>query len=174
MTDWVEALGNARIQFWACPIPAHEDRKDDKGRLVGTVEWRGDVAYCTAPDCGRTSADPASEGDAPVAAKPTQPTYTEAEAKALNLLGWNLRCNRCGTFGAQWVPGERPGWYFGNLALCPPHRQELADVRERHERELAEVRQVNFEQPIRTLPRARSEHLRRHAARRTPTNGAPE
>jgi hypothetical protein len=44
----------------------------------------------------------------------------------------------------MWVPWERPGW--GALALCPTHRQDLADEHGRHLAALAELRQVNYEQ----------------------------
>lgn len=60
--------------------------------------------------------------------------------------GWNLRCNRCGTFGATWVEGERPGW--GSLALCPADADELGEEHARHDRALTELRAVNYEQPI--------------------------
>ncbi|MDP4501034.1 hypothetical protein [Nonomuraea turcica] len=44
MTDdeLMATLGNARIQFWTCPNPAHR-----------TVTWHGDVATCD--QCGLTS-----------------------------------------------------------------------------------------------------------------------
>lgn len=62
--------------------------------------------------------------------------------------GHNLRCNRCGTYGATWYQrshtvAERPGW--GHMALCPPHKQELIDEHDRHEAALAWLRTVNFE-----------------------------
>lgn len=47
-----DALMRTPIRFWVCPVREHRDRK----RTV-TVEWRGDVAYCTFPDCDRTSAN---------------------------------------------------------------------------------------------------------------------
>lgn len=60
--------------------------------------------------------------------------------------GHNLVCNRCGTYGATWTgPDERPGW--GCLALCPPHKEELAAEHRRHAAALAGLRRVNFEQP---------------------------
>lgn len=71
--------------------------------------------------------------------------YTAAQAKELCLPGWNLCCNRCGTFGAEWLPSERPGW--GSLALCPPHAEELRAEHERHRAALAELRAVRYEQP---------------------------
>lgn len=67
--------------------------------------------------------------------------------------GCNLRCNRCGTYGAIWIPGERPGW--GNLALCPPHERELDEEHQRHRAALDRIRAVNFEQPPRTIRRGR-------------------
>lgn len=58
--------------------------------------------------------------------------------------GWNLRCNRCGLYGALWYSGERPGW--GSLALCDPHADELYAEHQRHREALAELRAVNYEQ----------------------------
>ncbi|AUI56804.1 hypothetical protein [Amycolatopsis sp. BJA-103] len=43
-------VANARVSFWMCPDEEHRDK--------GIVEWRGDVAHCLEPGCGRTSADP--------------------------------------------------------------------------------------------------------------------
>jgi hypothetical protein len=43
-------FANAPIVFWACPNEAHRDK--------GIVDWRGDVAYCMEPGCGRNSAEP--------------------------------------------------------------------------------------------------------------------
>src|SRR5688500_12673024 len=54
--DLMAALGNARIRFWACPTPSHRDRRDENGRPVVTVEWRGNTAHCTTPGCANTSA----------------------------------------------------------------------------------------------------------------------
>lgn len=70
---------------------------------------------------------------------------TIEEALDFGLLGSNLRCNRCGSFGAEWIPNQRPGW--GSLALCPPHRDELKTELRRHEQALRELRTVAFEQP---------------------------
>lgn len=68
------------------------------------------------------------------------------DARTNGALGWNLRCNRCGSYGATWTKtDERPGW--GALALCPPHKQELADEHQRHAAALRRLRLVNFEQP---------------------------
>lgn len=56
----LNAFGNVRFQFWTCPIREHSERGAfGTGSPVVTVEWRGDVAYCTAPGCGRTSRDAA-------------------------------------------------------------------------------------------------------------------
>jgi hypothetical protein len=51
------ATGATPIAFWLCPEPGHSDRSSPDGRPVVTVEWDGDVARCTAPDCGRTNQD---------------------------------------------------------------------------------------------------------------------
>lgn len=77
---------------------------------------------------------------------PAVPPYTREQARALNLPAWNVRCNRCGSYGAIWVPNERPHWHWGNLALCPPHRHELAAEHTRHKLALADLRRVNYEQ----------------------------
>lgn len=73
---------------------------------------------------------------------PPQPTAEEA-AEA-GLIGWNLRCNRCGGYGAQWIPEMRPGW--GALALCNPHAAELSAAEHRHADEMRELTAVRFEQ----------------------------
>lgn len=62
MSDWFEGFlaaldeANVRIQFWICPVIGHSEGAW-RTELVATVEWRGDVAYCLAPDCNRTSTD---------------------------------------------------------------------------------------------------------------------
>lgn len=75
---------------------------------------------------------------------PGESPLTREQAKAFPLPGWNIRCNRCGSYGAIWIPGERPGW--GALALCPRHQAQLSAIKARHRAELAAARQVNFEQ----------------------------
>lgn len=72
------------------------------------------------------------------------PLPTEAEAREAGRMGHNLRCNRCGGYGATWIAKMRPGW--GSLALCYPHKRELEAVQRRHADELAEVTKINFEQ----------------------------
>jgi hypothetical protein len=59
--DLRETLGRMRCQFWACPVDGHSWGTWAGRELVQTVKWRGDLAYCLAPGCGRTSADPAEE-----------------------------------------------------------------------------------------------------------------
>jgi hypothetical protein len=73
------------------------------------------------------------------------PRPTAEEAAAAGVIGWNLRCNRCGGFGATWIPKMRPGW--GSLALCYPHADELTKLQRRHADELKAATAVNFEQP---------------------------
>ncbi|MEV2239495.1 hypothetical protein [Micromonospora sp. NPDC049891] len=53
--DLLEAFAGVRIKFWKCPISGHSRRNSPDGWPVVTVEWDGDVARCTAPDCGRTN-----------------------------------------------------------------------------------------------------------------------
>jgi hypothetical protein len=64
--DLLEAFGHLKVQLWFCPVPGHSDsRTDADGHPAETVHWEGDVAHCTYPDCGRTSADRAEGGDQP-------------------------------------------------------------------------------------------------------------
>lgn len=56
--DWLATFGSAPVDVWWCPIRSHQDRLTDDGWPVVTVEWRDGVAYCTDPDCDRSSADP--------------------------------------------------------------------------------------------------------------------
>jgi hypothetical protein len=75
---------------------------------------------------------------------------TEEDARAACVMGHNLRCNACGSWGADWTEQyERPGW--GCLALCPEDMRALNDEHARHAAALQELRRVRFEQPIRTL-----------------------
>ncbi len=69
---------------------------------------------------------------------------TADEAKADQVQGWNLRCNLCGSYGADWHSNERPGW--GDLALCPTHGKDLTDENRRHDTAIAELRRINYEQ----------------------------
>ncbi|HTF53636.1 MAG TPA: hypothetical protein VK735_39840 [Pseudonocardia sp.] len=76
---------------------------------------------------------------------------TMEQAKKGGLWGWNVRCNRCGSYGAEWLDGERPG--RGALALCAPHKLELRAERERHAKRIAELRAVKYEQDEERLVR---------------------
>jgi len=69
---------------------------------------------------------------------------TRDEAKAKGLPGWNLRCNYCGEYPADWFESERPGW--GALALCAKHGDELKKEQARHAKEMDRLRTINFEQ----------------------------
>ena len=69
---------------------------------------------------------------------------TRDEAREQGLSGWNVRCNRCGSYGASWHSGRRPGW--GDLALCKPHSIELAEELERHEKAMRVLCEVQFDQ----------------------------
>jgi hypothetical protein len=73
------------------------------------------------------------------------PLPTAEEAAEAGRMGWNLRCNNCGGYGATWIPKMRPGW--GALALCYPHKSELEAMQRRHAAELAALTTVQFEQP---------------------------
>jgi len=72
------------------------------------------------------------------------PLPTAEEAATTGRIGWNLRCNNCGGYGATWIPGMRPGW--GALALCNPDAKALQAMQLRHSAELKALTVVNFEQ----------------------------
>lgn len=72
------------------------------------------------------------------------PLPTPEEAAAAHRMGWNLRCNRCGGYGAAWIVGARPNW--GSLALCYPHKEEYEKTVRRHADEMAAFTDVKFEQ----------------------------
>lgn len=72
------------------------------------------------------------------------PLPTAEEAADAHRIGWNLRCNNCGGYGATWIPKMRPGW--GSLALCHPDRTALESMQRRHADELATLTTVHFEQ----------------------------
>lgn len=68
---------------------------------------------------------------------------SKEEAKERCLLGWNIRCNVCGNYGAKWIYGARPGW--GALALCPEHEKEYNEMVYRHKEEIKNFTDVKFE-----------------------------
>lgn len=69
------------------------------------------------------------------------------EARARGLPGWNIRCNVCGSFGADWIPDLRPGW--GALAACPSCAALIEREQKRHRDAMAQLAAVRFEQPTR-------------------------
>ena len=69
---------------------------------------------------------------------------SKEEAKRKCLLGWNIRCNYCGSYGAGWVKGKRPG--FGSLAFCPEHMKQFMNEQQRHQVELRRLKTIYFEQ----------------------------
>lgn len=68
------------------------------------------------------------------------------EAKRQCVLGWNIRCNKCGSYGAVWIKSGRPGW--GSLALCPIHEQLYLAEMKRHSEELLWLAKIEFEQEL--------------------------
>lgn len=69
---------------------------------------------------------------------------SKEEANKRCLIGWNIRCNFCGDYGAEWIKSARPGW--GDLALCPQHEEEYQRMIRRHEKEKQRFRNVKYEQ----------------------------
>lgn len=70
---------------------------------------------------------------------------TMEEALDFGLMGWNLRCTLCGSFGAEWVRGLREA--SGSLAFCPGHRDEWRIEQNRHSAEVTRLSAPNFTQP---------------------------
>ena len=66
------------------------------------------------------------------------------EARAAFLPGWNLRCNLCGEYPANWIADMRPG--IGALALCDQHRLELEKIQDDYKKSLEKFRLIKFEQ----------------------------
>ena len=63
------------------------------------------------------------------------------------MCGWNIRCNVCGSYGAQCLEhGTRPGW--GCLCLCEIHKAEWDAEMSRHAEVMYHLRKVNFEQDV--------------------------
>lgn len=56
LAAWLPLL-DVPVRIWFCPVREHRDRRNDRGGPVVTVTWDGPVASCTAPGCGRTSAN---------------------------------------------------------------------------------------------------------------------
>lgn len=54
--DKLTWLAGLSVRFWRCPV------EHPREPLRETVRWIGDVAHCTEPGCGQTSAVP-SGGD---------------------------------------------------------------------------------------------------------------
>ncbi|MFH1226798.1 MAG: hypothetical protein V1701_02705 [Planctomycetota bacterium] len=74
---------------------------------------------------------------------------TKKEAKRKIIPGWNIKCNLCGDYGANWItrtPSAKPR--FGCLALCHKHEKEYLDEEDRHRKEIARLSVINFEQDI--------------------------
>lgn len=116
-TFLMTTIGDMRVRFWVCPIGEHRERSDDRGGPIVTVEWRGDIAYCTAPECGRTSADEAA-GDLWTGS--TEPARECGEHRTTGQRAW---CHDCGE------------WCYPD-ALCarcelPALRAEIARLRQR-------------------------------------------
>ncbi len=75
---------------------------------------------------------------------------TREQARELCVRGWNIRCNLCGSYGANWIhrtPCARPGW--GSLSLCPEHEAEYIAEETRHAAEMRRLRTINYEQEYR-------------------------
>lgn len=100
--EFFELIGNVPIRFWTCPIehPPWPPRV--------TVRWEGDVAYCTEPGCGRTSAEPAPAHEALIRACVTHMEQVAQLADTFWPAAWSLAqdCPDCLTTDpatGEWV-----------------------------------------------------------------------
>jgi hypothetical protein len=75
----------------------------------------------------------------------TKPLTIE-EAKAIPLPGWNLRCNRCGSFGATHEDGDGKRRGYGHFVFCPSCMKEYVAMQERHRLEAEVWQTIHFEQ----------------------------
>jgi hypothetical protein len=71
---------------------------------------------------------------------------TKENARKRKIPGWNIRCNYCGSYGAEWISNERLGW--GSLALCPYHEEMFLAEQSRHKEFMKKIQTINFEQDI--------------------------
>lgn len=99
------------------------------------------------------------------------PLPTADEARWAGRRGWDLRCRRCGDFGATWQPGVQAGT---DIALCDPHAGELAAERARHDAAMAKLTERRFAQPIPApqLPSMAEDRRRRAAFEARPARSA--
>jgi hypothetical protein len=76
------------------------------------------------------------------------PHSTSEAAKKAGVHGWNLRCQRCGQWGAGWYyyRPECPEW--GDLALCGPHASALHNELRRHKDAVRDMIRENFRQEV--------------------------
>ncbi len=58
------------------------------------------------------------------------------------ITGWNIRCNKCGSYGAEWRFGLLPG--YG--AFCPTHTAQWNEEMRRHTAAKRDLMEVKFEQ----------------------------
>lgn len=75
---------------------------------------------------------------------------TQKLAMDAKAMGWNIRCNVCGCYGAAWLPNARPGW--GALALCPEHKADLMSLAVRHWTETRPYFRIAYEQDPNAWP----------------------
>lgn len=91
------------------------------------------------------------------------PEPTPDLARWAGLRGWNLRCNACGLWGANWT---RIGGLRRSLALCESDMAALVAEVKRHEEAMRRLTEVRFPQPIPapTMPSMAEDRRRRRAA----------
>lgn len=65
------------VQLWTCPVEGHTK-----------VEWRGDVAHCMTPECGRTSADVVDGEPKPTLRESSIAIPLELTAEEVQLWAW--------------------------------------------------------------------------------------
>lgn len=148
MADTTNQTGPAQGMYWSESRGRFIHYRVPDDTVPPVIEWRNSHKPLPS-DAVRLEE---AQGQAAVQPEPTQQQdafETPDAAREAGRAGWNIRCNRCGSYGARWRPDERPGWHFGNLALCDPHADELGAEYARHQAALAVLREVRYEQEAR-------------------------
>lgn len=74
------------------------------------------------------------------------PVLTIEQARERHVMGWNIACQVCGSFGASWAaPHPLESAQRGNhLRLCPTHRAEWDGLHRRFSDERRALTRVRF------------------------------
>lgn len=75
----------------------------------------------------------------------TAPYYASKEdARAGDVMGWNLRCHHCGSWGATWARWQWRWADLSSLAVCPSCKNAIEFETSRHVVAIRELARVNY------------------------------